>query len=267
MSYIKPYELHLGDCLERMKEIPDGSVDMVLTSPPYDDLRTYNQASSWKQNTWESTLCEIKRLLKVGGVCVWVVNDATKNGSETGTSFKQALFAMSIGLKLHDTMIYQKSDYMPLTHSRYEQSFEYMFVFVKGKLTTFNGLKDKKNVGFGRKITGTWRSRNGETISKSGANIKEVSEFGLRPNIWEYCTAKGKKEHSHPAVFPLDLARDHIISWSNEGETILDMFMGSGTTGVACMNTGRRFIGIEMDAGYFQIAQNRISEAYKTKAP
>ncbi len=250
--------LMFGDCLERMKEIPDGSVDMVLTSPPYDNLRTYNDSLNWNEEIWKRVIAEAVRVLSPSGIMVWVVGDSTVKGCETGTSFRQALYAMALGLKLHDTMIWQKPDYMPLTHNRYEQSFEYMFVFVKGRVSTFNGIKDKENVGAGRKITGTWRNENGETVPKSGVNSKVVSGFGLRSNVWSIPTAKGKKSHSHPAVFPLQLANDHIISWSNPGDTVLDMFMGSGTTGVACRNNNRKFIGIEMDPTYYGIACGRI---------
>ena len=260
MTDIKTDDLWLmfGDCLERMKEIPDGSVDMILTSPPYDDLRTYNGSLNWSETVWQDVIKNVERILKPGGACVWIVNDATKNGSETGTSFKQALYAMSIGLKLHDTMIWQKPDSIPLTNKRYVQSFEYMFVFVKGCVHAFNGIKDKENVGSGRKITATLRNKNGETIPKSGVSNKFVSEFGLRNNIWSIATAKGKKSHCHPATFPIKLANDHIISWSNPGDTVLDMFMGSGTTGVACRNVGRKFIGIEMDPTYYGVACGRI---------
>jgi site-specific DNA-methyltransferase (adenine-specific) len=252
-------QLHRGDCLDAMARLEPSSVDLVVTSPPYDNLRTYNQDElRWDESVWKGVLDGIYRVLKEGGVCVWVVGDATIKGSETGTSFKQALYAKEIGFNLHDTMIYKKPDFNPLTHNRYEQCFEYMFVLAKGRPRVFSGIKDKPNVGRGRKKTGTWRDSDGCTRQMSGANVKTISEFGLRHNVWEIPTAKGRKEHNHPAVFPLQLAHDHIISWSNEGDTVLDPFMGSGTTGIACLNTNRRFIGIELDETYFNIAEKRI---------
>jgi len=247
-----------GDCLELMKDIPDNSIDMVLTSPPYDDLRSYNGTLSWNFDIFKKISKHLARVIKSGGVIVWIVNDKTSKGSETGTSFRQALYFKELDLNLHDTMIYQKPDFKPLTHKRYEQSFEYMFIFAKDKLGTFNGIKDKKNVGFGRKVTGTWRKEDGGMVAMSGANKKTISEYGLRSNIWSIKTAKGKKEHNHPAVFPYQLAFDHVLSWSNSGDVILDPFLGSSTTGIACKNLNRKFIGIEMDDKYFEIAKNRI---------
>ncbi len=249
-----------GDCLERMKEIPDGSVDMVLTSPPYDDLRDYNGSLVWGPDVWQNVINNIQRVLKDGGVCVWVVNDATKNGSETGTSFKQALYAMSVGLKLHDTMIWEKSTFSAVgaLRTRYAPVFEYMFIFVKGKLKTFNPIKDKPNKHAGVAHHGTVRNADGSTKEVSGKKHgKRVAELGQRHNVWRINEEKSLNK-DHPAVFPLALAVDHILSWSNAGDTILDMFMGSGTTGVACVNTGRNFIGIELDDNYFDIAKDRI---------
>tara|TARA_B100001142_G_scaffold215349_1_gene213534 strand:+ start:406 stop:1140 length:735 start_codon:yes stop_codon:yes gene_type:complete len=241
-----------------MKEIESGSIDMVLTSPPYDNLRDYGKDFlGWGEHIWKPCLDQIYRTLKEGGVCVWIVADATIKGSETGTSFKQALYAKEIGFNLHDTMVWNKPDFKPLTHKRYEQSFEYMFIFVKGKILKFNGIKDKKNIGFGRKVTGTWRRSDGKMLPMSGREKKTISEFGLRSNIWSVNTTKGGKI-KHPATFPEKLALDHIISWSNEDDIILDPFMGSGTTGVACKNLNRSFIGIEMDDKYFEIAKERI---------
>lgn len=253
--------LMMGDCLERMKEIPDVSVDLVVTSPPYDNLRTYNGSLDWSFDIFKPIARELTRCLTEGGVIVWNVADATIKGSETGTSFRQALyFKDECGLNLHDTMIWKKPNILPLTHNRYEQCFEYMFVFSKGKPATFNAIKDKLNVGFGRPVTGTRRERDGSTKKLNGVGKKSISQFGMRFNVWEMETDKGK-DRKHPAVFPIQLAHDHIVSWSNPGDTVLDPFMGSGTTGVACVNTDRRFIGIEKEENYFEIAKSRIKAA------
>lgn len=239
-----------GDCLELMKTIPDQSVDLVITSPPYDNLRKYESLSF---QAFQNIASELKRALSDGGVVVWVVADATVNGSETGTSFKQALYFKEIGLNIHDTMIYH-SEKPPLTHNRYEQKFEYMFVFSKGKPKTFNGLREKsKHAGISR-TKSTFR-HDGENL-KPNHSLKPVSETKLKGNVWSYQT--GGKNYGHPAIFPLKLAEDHVLTWSNELDTVMDPFLGSGTTGVAAKNLSRNFIGIEKDDKYFEIAKKRI---------
>ena len=259
---MRDFTLMQGDCLERMKEIPDGSVDMVLTSPPYDNLRTYNGNNAlWGEIVWRGVISELHRVTKGGGVVVWIVGDATVKGSETGTSFRQALHAMEVGFNLHDTMIWNKMAFSAVgaLSTRYAPVFEYMFIFSKGNLGAFNPIKDRPNKHAGSTISGNIRQRDGSVRQMSGNGVKKVADFGQRFNVWEMPAVKSRKDTRHPAPFPVDLATDHIVSWSNEGDTVLDPFMGSGTTGVACANTGRRFIGIELDEGYFNIAKERIS--------
>jgi len=251
--------LHLGDCLDVMQRIPDGSVDMVMTSPPYDNLRTYNgNNDQWGEQVWRAVIADLYRVTADGGVVVWVVADATVKGSETGTSFKQALWAMECGFNLHDTMIYEKAQSFVGSSSAYLHSFEYMFVFSKNKLRTFNAIKDRENVR-----GGATESTAISGIRKDGTKPKRIMKtcalYGKRKNIWKYGVGGGKT--GHPAVFPLKLATDHILSWSNPSDTVLDPFLGSGTTGVAAANTGRRFIGIERDPDYFTAAQARIQKA------
>ena len=252
--------LMLGDCLERMKEIPDGSVDLTVTSPPYDNLRTYNNALDWGEHVWKPVLQELFRVTKDGGVVVWIVNDATIKGSETGTSFRQALYAKEIGFNLHDTMIWDKGNFTAVGALKYSYApvFEYMFIFTKGKIKTFTPIKDRKNKRFGELFYNTIRQKTGETKDGCGKGVKTIAEFGQRHNVWKMPPEKNNNKRLHPAVFPEKLANDHIISWSNEGDSVLDCFMGSGTTGVAAKNTGRNFIGIEKDAGYFEIAKQRL---------
>jgi len=250
-----------GDCIEKMKDIPDNSIDMVMTSPPYDNLRDYGKDfTGWGEHIWKPVLEGIFRVLKDGGVCVWVVGDATINGSETGTSFRQALYWMEIGGKLHDTMIYHKANPVPNEiGKRYQASFEYMFIFSKDKPKSFNAiLEPAKMYGKSKPIKSGRQFRQADGSMKASHGLKYNKPMKFRHNIFSY-TLSGSKEH--PATYPEQLAHDHIISWSNKGDTILDPFMGSGTTGVACVNTGRDFIGIELDEGYFNIAQNRIKEA------
>ena len=250
------FSLMQGNCLERMKAIPDGSVDLVVTSPPYDNLRSYNGNNDlWNEVVWKEVINGLFRIVKQGGVVVWVVGDAVVGGSETGTSFKQALHAMQCGFNLHDTMIYQKHNFSNPSSNRYHQIFEYMFIFSKGKPLVFNALKDRPNVEAGK--VGSWGKNTSRQVDGSmlERSRKINTDFGMRYNIWRI---KTEANPLHPAQYPLPLAQDHIFSWSDEGGTILDPFMGSGTTGVACRNLGRKFIGIEMNNDYFEIAKNRI---------
>lgn len=254
------FNLMQGDCLERMKEIPDGSVDLTVTSPPYDNLRTYNGNNAfWGQHVWEAVIKDLYRVTADGGVVVWVVGDATIKGSETGTSFKQALWAKECGFNLHDTMIYKKSNPIPLTHRRYEQAFEFMFVFSKCSPQAFNPILVECKTK-GRKTNGrTFYQTNSQNKPTEGHKNDAVKEYKQKENVWEIPTNAGAK--GHPAQFPEQLARDHIISWSNEGDTVLDPFMGSGTTGKMALLANREFIGIELDQGYFDIAKQRIEDA------
>jgi site-specific DNA-methyltransferase (adenine-specific) len=247
----------LGDCLERMKEIPDGSIDLTVTSPPYDNLRTYNNTLDWGEHIWKPVLQELFRVTKKGGVVVWIVGDATIKGSETGTSFRQALYAMECGFNLHDTMIYAKNSYMPLTHNRYEQAFEYCFCLSKGKPNSWNPIM------IDCLTKGTKRNRGGSKAKENSYAERRrdertvVNDKKQAPNIFYYDVGKNEKT-LHNAPFPEQLANDHIISWGNEGDTVLDPFMGSGTTGKMAKQLNRNFIGIEKDETYFKIAQERI---------
>lgn len=254
-------DLKQGDCLELLKCVSDNSIDLTVTSPPYDNLREYNNnIDQWSFEKFQKIARELYRVTKKEGVVVWIVNDATVNGSETGTSFRQALFFKEIGFCLHDTMIWQKPS--PFQHkNRYIPDFEYMFVFSKGAKKSANLICDRKNKWGGVQVHGTDRLRNGQTKGRSTTQkSKAIKEFGARFNIWDNVPDKCNRT-GHPAVFPLSLATDHILTWCNEGDTVLDPFMGSGTTGIACVNTGRNFIGMEIDEGYYNIASNRIDEA------
>ena len=255
-----------ADCLVAMQDIPDGSVDMVMTSPPYDNLRTYNGNNDlWGPHVWQAVIKSLYRVLKDGGVCVWVVGDATIKGSETGTSFKQALWAMDCGFNLHDTMIWRKTTVMPRDTRipRYWQGFEYMFVFSKGRPSTCNFIREEcKYAGtpvksFSRKADGELRL---DRKKKTAGNVR--GDTKPRSNVWDYAPRPNK---FHPAAFPQPIAQDHIKSWSNEGQIVLDPFMGSGTTMVACKNLNRDGIGIELDFEYYKIACERINSVDKER--
>ena len=251
-------KIYNENCLETMAKMPDNFIDLTVTSPPYDNLREYKGYSF----AFEEIAKELFRITKQGGVVVWVVGDATMNGSESGTSFKQALYFMSIGFNLHDTMIYHKNNAMPLTHNRYDPCFEYMFVFSKGKPKAFNPLMDKTlNAGQIKKrelevkmagIAGHQsRNRNEHTVVKSEK---------YRKNLWSYSVGTESDKTKHPAPFPEQLANDHILSWSNENDLIYDCFMGSGTVAKMSILNNRNWIGSEISEDYIKIIETRIKE-------
>lgn len=252
-------ELIQGDCVEKLKDISDGIVDLTVTSPPYDNLRTYNGTCDWNFDVFKEVAKELYRVTADGGVVVWVVGDATVKGSETGSSFKQVLYFMECGFNLHDTMIWSKGSFSFPSQNRYHQTFEYMFVLSKGQPKTFNPIKDRENLYVGTRGA-SGRKANGER-NKGKSEVRE--KFGKRFNIWNYSIGGGhsatdKIAFEHPAVFPENLALDHILSWSNENDTVLDPFMGSGTTGKMAVLSKRNFIGIEKVEEYFKLSQERI---------
>ena len=248
-------KLICGDSVNELKKLAENSIDLTVTSPPYDNLRTY-EGITWDWDVFTSIAGELYRATKTGGIVVWIVNDATKNGNETGTSFRQALYFKDIGFNLHDTMIWNKNGTAFPESNRYYQSFEYMFVFSKGKPKATNLIKDRQNNWYGHRISGGLRMPDGTMKKKSGTG-RRLEQFGIRYNVWKITQEIGNTI-DHPAVFPVVIAKDHIRSWSNEGDTVLDPFMGSGTTGVACKETKRDFIGIEISEKYFEIAKDRI---------
>ena len=248
-----------GDCVSLMRELPEASIDLTVTSPPYDELRTYKGFTF----DYKSVIQELYRLTKPGGVVVWVVGDSTTNGSESGSSFRQALYFMDVGFKLHDTMIYEKnSSAFPAarTSKRYTQIFEYMFVFCKGKIRKdITLLADKPNKWAGHTNWGNNTQYDKDGNLKQTNNIKPVPDFSLRNNIWKYSVGFNDKT-GHPAVFPEQLAQDHILSWSNKGDIVLDPFMGSGTTAKMAVLNNRHYIGFDISEEYCNIARDRINK-------
>lgn len=250
------------DCLQGLKLLEDNSIDLTVTSPPYDNLRNYNGYSF----DFESIAKELYRVTKTGGIIVWIVGDATSKGSESGTSFRQALYFKECGFNLHDTMIYEKnSSAFPAarTSKRYTQIFEYMFVFCKGKIRNdISLLCDKPNKWAGHTNWGNNTQYDKDGNLRQTNNIKPVPEFSLRNNIWKYSVGFNDKT-GHPAVFPEKLAEDHILSWSNENDIILDPFMGSGTTAKMSLLNNRNYIGFEISKEYCDMAENRLSKLSK----
>lgn len=264
------YKLHLGECIDYMSTMEPNSVDLTVTSPPYDDIRNYKDNLNWDFDTFKCVASDLFNITKEGGIVVWIVGDATKNGSESGTSFKQALYFKQIGFNLHDTMIYQKNNYMPLNHNRYDPCFEYMFVFSKGKPKTFKPLLVKcKTAG----AAYNYQGRTSSSTEEKGAAMRQRDEDKItkshkyRGNVWLYDTGKYKGSlddiWQHPATFPEKLAEDHILSWSNENDLIFDPFMGSGTTGKMALKNNRNFIGTEIVPEYYKIAEERLERFAK----
>lgn len=249
-------KIYNENCLATMGKMESNFIDLVVTSPPYDDLRAYNGYSF----DFENIAKELYRVLKDQGVIVWVVGDSTVNGSETGNSFRQALFFKELGLNLHDTMIYYKINPIPRTHNRYEQYFEYMFVFSKGSPKTFNPIMIDKIHKSNREKQGYGRNHDGAIKYSSGINNIETK---IKSNVWDYYTGgyhstSDKIAFKHPATFPEQLVNDHILSWSNEMDLIYDPFMGSGTTAKISLLNKRNFIGSEISEEYFNISIDRL---------
>lgn len=246
-----------GNCVELMKQMPDNSVDMCITSPPYDNLRTYKGYTF----PFDEIATQLFRIIKEGGIVVWVVNDATINGSETGTSFKQALRFKEIGFNIHDTMIFLKTNPIPqIYRKRYTNVFEYMFVFSKGNVKTHNPLT-VPCMHAGLELKGTTYKNFSTGTQTRGKMAKPVKEEKLKGNIWEYVVGKkavDQEAKGHPAPFPYDLAKDHIISWTNVGDIVLDPMCGSGTSIVAANDLRRQFIGFDISEEYCELAKKRL---------
>lgn len=253
-------KLHLGKIPDALTLLPDGCVDLTVTSPPYDDLRTYKGGYSFD---FEATAKELYRVTKLGGVVVWVVGDATYKGSETLTSFKQAIyFKEACGFNVHDTMIYSKKNPTPHNHNRYEPQFEYMFVFSKGKPKTFNPLLEPVQT-----VMKPRKDFHHDRNYKRGNSVRGHKTHKRRFNIWSYMvgglgkSASDPEAFGHPAIYPEALARDHILSWSNPGDLVLDPFVGSGTTCKEAALARRNYVGFDCCQEYLTIAQTRICRA------
>lgn len=254
------YELIKGDCIEQMEAMKPETFDLTVTSPPYDNLRAYAGSLQWNEEIWKQVLEQLYRVTKQGGVVVWVVSDATVKGSETGTSFKQALYAKEVGFNLHDTMIWNKLGKFPHHENsrRYKSQFEYMFILSKGKVSRYNPIYDVPNASAGIKITIKCKkkTRDNDIFNGRTKNLT-IADHRMRDNVWSVAQSGAK---GHPAPFPEALASDHIKSWSNEGDVVFDPFMGSGTTGKMALQLNRRFVGVEKVDAYYAIAKERIEK-------
>lgn len=250
--------IECADCVMFASQMPDGCVDLTVTSPPYDNLRSYGGHAEYD---FDAIARELYRVTADGGVVVWVKGDQTRNGSESGSSFRQALRFMDIGFRLHDTMIYQKRNYVPLTHRRYEQSFEYMFVLSKGRPKTFNPIMVPCKGAGKVELYGSARrgvvDKSQAMRSPDGAEWKRTKSEKIHPNVFEYSC--GSTRSGHPAPFPDRLAEDMVRSWSNVGDLVFDPFLGSGTTARAALSLGRRFAGCDISQEYCDMSAASIS--------
>lgn len=253
-------KIYNENCLNTMSRMQDDFVDLVITSPPYDNLRDYNGYSF----NFEPVAQELFRILKQGGVVVWIINDMTIKGSRTLTSFKQALYFKEIGFNIHDIMIWDKGCFTATGSLavRYAPNYEFMFILSKGRPKTFNPILDRPNKSVGKKLSGTIRLPNGSMRRMSNIG-KSYREFGQRFAIWDIGNVKGNKAGDHPAPFPEQLVHDHIISWSNDFDLVYDPFGGSGTTAVAAIKTNRNFILSEISDQYCKMAEERLSMLQK----
>lgn len=257
--------IHRADAAEALRTLEDDCIDLVLTSPPYDALRNYKRDAF----PFEAIAAELHRVLRPGGVMVWVVGDATVGGSETGTSFRQALHFRALGLNLHDTMIFRKRNPVPqIYRKRYTSEFDYMFVFSKGPVATHHPIM-VDCLHAGRDLGSTTYKNYSRNAQLRGKRANPVKATKLRGNVWEYVVGKLREDQeakAHPAPFPCALARDHILSWSSPGDVVLDPMCGSGTTCKVARELGRRWIGIEVAQEYVDLARARLASTPDTAA-
>jgi site-specific DNA-methyltransferase (adenine-specific) len=254
-------KIYNENCLSTMQRMANGFVDLTVTSPPYDKLRDYKGFKF----PFKHIARHLFRVTKEGGVLVWIVGDQTINGTETGTSFKQALFFMELGFRLHDTMIYKDCG-LTMNHNRYEQEFEYMFIFTKRKPKTFNPLKVKcLYYGKDSDRTGQFTQEHNEKGKKLRSNKERtnIKPEKIKGNVWEYPNGFGKSTNDeiafrHPAIFPDKLVADHIRTWSNEGDIVYDCFGGSGTTAKMAHLLNRKWILSEISGEYCELSAKRL---------
>lgn len=257
----EPNNIYCGASEKMLAALPDGCIDLTVTSPPYDNLRDYNGFTL----DWHEIIRQLYRVTKPGGVVVWVVADATINGSETGTSFNQALWAMECGFNLHDTMIYQ-TDKPPMNDNRYQACFEYMFIWSKGKPATFNPIMEKSIYAGQNRKSKSYRQANGELAPGWDNKNGITKETKIKTSIWKIKSGYSKTTlddfaYNHPGQFPEALARDHILSWSNPGDLVLDPFVGSGTTPKMAYQNGRHYLGFDISEEYCQLSRKRVAWA------
>jgi DNA modification methylase len=260
-------KIYNESCLDTMGRLADESINLVITSPPYDNLRTYGNVSQWSFDTFKPIAEELTRTLKEGGVIMWNVQDATINGSRTGTSFKQALYFMELGLNLYDHLIWQKTGTPFPSNVRYRNVWENMFVFSKGKPTHFNPILRKNVTGGDSRNKRRERNKDGELVMQE--RRVEVKEWGIENNVWyvsnHFKSGDRKRIENHPAIMPEELVRRHIQSWSIEGDIVYDPFSGSGTTSKVAYEMGRTYLGSEINKEYYEASIEIVKQSTQYK--
>lgn len=259
----KTVKLFQSENLQVLKKIPDNHIDLTITSPPYDHMKKYKDTiDTWTFDDFMPIAQELFRITKEGGCVVWVVGDATIKGSETGSSFRQALFFKEIGFNIFDTMIFVKQNPVPMCPVRQTSCFEYMFVLSKNSPQVFNPRVKKKLSLSSRSVNYTYMypKEDSKEHYKGKARTRKKRKYKLDTNIWQYTISKDKYNKNHPASFPIELALDHILTWTDKKMRVLDPFMGSGTVGRACIMSGRSFIGIERVPDFFELSKRNIKQ-------
>ncbi len=263
MAVVEPEKDHkigmgcfiVGDAAEVLSSWEEPCIDLTVTSPPYDNLRNYN---GYKFDAG-AMLSAIFKVTKQGGVCVWVVGEKI-NGGRSLTSFDHAFMGRDVGWTVHDVMIYQKKNTPFMRSNGYTNCYELMIVFSNGKPKTFNRLMEPtRRNGWETAVFG----KGPDAVNRK--RPVELKTEKTRNNIWQYAVGLGgttsdKIAFQHPAVFPERLAEDHILSWSNPGDMVLDPMCGSGTTCKMAEMNGRKWVGIDMSPEYIDIARQRIPE-------
>jgi site-specific DNA-methyltransferase (adenine-specific) len=214
---------------------------------------------------FEAVADALFRITMPGGVVAWVVQDQIENGSETSTSFKQALYFKTVGFNLHSTMI-MISNGGKLPHRiRYAPVHHYAFILSKGRPRSINLIRDRRNKNAGQEYRWHVRRPDGHTVKKKDSP-QITPPFGERNNVWHYDvgfnqTTKDKKAFDHPALMSEMMAEDHIISWSRPGDLVFDPFSGAGTTCKMALLNDRRYLGMEIHEPYYDLSIERLESA------
>ena len=253
-----------GDAVEILKGIPSNSIDLVVTSPPYDGIRTYNGFSL----NLPAVGKELYRVLKEGGIVAMVIQDATHNFGKTLTSFKTIIdWCDNAGFKLFETVIYRKYGTEGAWWTkRFRVDHEYMPIFLKGERPAYfnkEQLKIPSKHG-GKVMTGSGNRRTDGKTTKTVTRM--INGMKCRGTVWDYLNAGDKNplKRKHPAVFPDKIPLDFIECFCPPNGVVLDPFIGSGSTAVAAKELKRKYIGIDISEEYCNLSRERLKEKRDT---
>lgn len=252
-------EILVGDAVETLSELEDESIHLTVFSPPYDDIRDYNK--KWNLD-YEALGSELNRVTVDGGVCAVVIGDGTKNFAKSLTTFRWAInWCDNCDWKLFECCIYKRHGNPGAWWTkRFRVDHEYILIFFKGKKPRFFNKEPLKvdSIHAGKRFSGTDRLTNG---GFKRIEPKPVNKRKCRGTIWNYSTSNtegNKIKLKHPATYPDQLASDLIKCFSDKGDIVLDPMSGSGTTCVMANKLNRRYLGIEINPEYRDIAVNRL---------